>query len=136
METTATSFKTYNQFLKEKFGQPSLKIPVNGGFTCPNIDGSKGKGGCIYCDNRSFSPVANTKVDIKGQLTSGIERSPKRFHKFLAYFQPYSNTHGTVEKLKSVYEPALEVEHIVGMALGTRPDCFTEEIYDYLAELN
>jgi len=75
-------------------------------------------------------------VDIQGQLLSGIERSPKKFHKYLAYFQPYSNTHASLEKLRQVYEPALEVDNVVGLALGTRPDCFSPEIYDYLAELH
>lgn len=136
MTQITAPIKTYNRFLRDKFGEPILKIPVNGGFTCPNIDGSKGVGGCIYCDNRSFSPVAHTKVDIEGQLRSGIERAPRRFGKFLAYFQPYSNTHGTVEKLRSVYEPALTVDNIVGLALGTRPDCFNDDVYQYLEELH
>ncbi len=137
-QTSEIGFKalTYNQFLKQKFGEPVLKIPVSGGFTCPNINGTKGVGGCTYCDNRSFSPVANTVPNVKGQLESGMARAPKRFQKFMAYFQPYSNTFGTVEKLKKVYEPALEFENVVGIAIGTRPDCFTNEIYDYLSDLN
>ena len=131
-----STFFSYNRFLREKFNGPVLKIPLSGGFTCPNIDGRKGTGGCIYCDNRSFSPVAETKDHIEEQLRAGIARSPKRFEKYIAYFQPYSNTYGTVEQLRSVYEPIFNFPEVVGIAIGTRPDCFDEEIYAYMEELH
>lgn len=127
---------TYSQYLKERFGEPVLKIPLNGGFSCPNRDGTRGRGGCIFCDNRAFSPVAETAESIIEQLEKGIGRAPKKFQKFIAYFQPYSNTYGTVEKLKSLYETAVGFSNIVGIAVGTRPDCFSPEVYDYLSDLN
>jgi radical SAM protein (TIGR01212 family) len=127
---------TYSQYLKNRFGEPVLKIPLNGGFSCPNRDGSKGRGGCLFCENRAFSPVTDSSETILKQLEKGISRAPERFRKFIAYFQPYSNTYGTVKKLRSVFEPVLEVPEIVGIAAGTRPDCFSSDVYDYLRDLS
>ncbi|MCP5050657.1 MAG: TIGR01212 family radical SAM protein [bacterium] len=125
----------YSRYLKSKFGEPVCKIPLNGRFTCPNIDGSKGTGGCIYCDNNSFSLVAGSREEVLTQLERGISRSPRRYNKYIGYFQPYSNTYGNVEKLKTLFEPVIDYPGVVGLAIGTRPDCFDDDIYDYLEEL-
>lgn len=129
------TYNAYKYFLVEKFGEPVLKIPLNGGFTCPNIDGSKAYGGCTYCDNEAFSPVAISEENILHQLEKGMARATYRFNKFIAYFQPFSNTYAPVSKLKQLYEPVLAHPKIFGLALGTRPDCFTEETFAYMDEL-
>ena len=129
-------YKTYNNYLKKRFGKSVLKIPLNGGFTCPNIDGTKSKGGCIYCDNVAFSPVAASTEPVMVQLEKGIASRKHRFDLFIGYFQAYSNTFAPVEKLKKNYEPVIAFPKIVGIAIGTRPDCFSEKILDYLSNIN
>jgi len=128
-------YQTYNNYLKKRFGKSVLKIPLNGGFSCPNIDGTKSRGGCIYCDNVAFSPVAASTDPVMVQLEKGIART-KRFDLFIGYFQAFSNTYAPVEKLKEIYEPVITHPSIVGIAIGTRPDCFSEKIFDYLDELS
>ncbi|KAA3657226.1 MAG: TIGR01212 family radical SAM protein [Calditrichaeota bacterium] len=128
-------YNAYKYFLEKRFGEPVLKIPLNGGFTCPNIDGSKGFGGCTYCDNEAFSPVALSQEDVLHQLEQGMSRATYRFNKFIAYFQPYSNTYAPVARLRELYEPVLSHPKIVGLALGTRPDCFAEETFNYLDDV-
>ncbi|MFC1586269.1 TIGR01212 family radical SAM protein, partial [Fibrobacterota bacterium] len=127
---------SYSQHLKKRFGQPVLKIPVNGGFSCPNRDGTRGRNGCIFCDNRAFSPVAETREPVTAQLEKGIAKAPARYKKFIAYFQPYSNTYGKVHKLMEVYESAISFPRVVGLAVGTRPDCISPEVLEYLAEVS
>ncbi len=128
-------YNAYKYFLLKKFGEPVLKIPLNGGFTCPNIDGTRGFGGCSYCDNEAFSPVALSGDNVLQQLEKGMLRALYRFNKFIAYFQPFSNTYAPVSRLKQLYESVLQHPKVFGLALGTRPDCFSEEIFDYLQEL-
>ena len=128
-------YQTYNNYLKKRFGKPVLKISLNGGFTCPNVDGTKSKGGCIYCDNVAFSPVAASTDPVMVQLEKGIART-KRFDLFIGYFQAFSNTYAPVEKLKEIYEPVITHPSIVGIAIGTRPDCFSEKIFDYLSNIH
>lgn len=130
------SYQTYNNYLKKRFGKSVLKIPLNAGFTCPNIDGTKSKGGCIYCDNVAFSPVASSTDLVITQLEKGISRSKHRFDLFIGYFQAYSNTFGSVQKLKEIYEPVIVFPDVVGIAIGTRPDCFSKDILDSLLEVN
>lgn len=125
-------YKTYRSFLKTTFGEPVLKVPVNGGFTCPNKKNSKG---CTFCDNRSFSPAALKSDEVVEQFVKVRNRS-KRFNKFIPYLQPNTNTYGTVEELKSIYEPLLAQDGVVGFAIGTRPDALSDEILDYLEEIN
>ena len=129
-------YKTYNNYLKKRFGKGVLKIPLNGGFTCPNIDGTKSKGGCIYCDNVAFSPVAASTEPVMVQLEKGIIRAKHRFDLFIGYFQAYSNTYATVEKLEKIYEPVIAHPEVVGIAIGTRPDCFSNNIFEYLSDIN
>ena len=115
------------------------KISINAGFTCPNRDGSIGYGGCTYCNNQTFNPAyCHTDKSVGQQLEEG-----KRFFsgkypdmKYLAYFQAYTNTYGELEELKHKYEEALTVADVVGLVIGTRPDCMPDDLLDYLEELN
>ena len=115
------------------------KISINAGFTCPNRDGRIGIGGCIFCDNKSFNPsYCSHKKSVTEQLEDGKRFFAKKYPdmKYLAYFQAYTNTYDTVDKLKQLYEEALKVEDVVGIVIGTRPDCVSSELLDYLEELN
>lgn len=129
-------YNSYRQFIKEKFGAPVYKAPLSGGFSCPNRDGKKSVTGCSFCDNRSFSPASLRLEDPLGQLLKTIRAHSSRYSMFIPYLQPFSNTYGTVQRLKEVYEPLLSTNGVVGIAIGTRPDCFSEEIYEYLSNLN
>lgn len=129
-------YASYRAALRSRFGRPVVKVPVNGGFSCPNRDGTKSTQGCFFCDNRSFSPAAfSGNRTAAEQLESIITRSAGKKRLYLPYLQPFTNTYGTVEELRQVYEPLLDVEGVIGLAVGTRPDCFTEEIHRYLADL-
>ena len=115
------------------------KISIDAGFTCPNRDGRIGVGGCIFCDNRSFNPsYCSHKKSVTEQLEDGKRFFAKKYPdmKYLAYFQAYTNTYDAVDKLKQLYEEALKVEDVVGIVIGTRPDCVSSELLDYLEELN
>lgn len=115
------------------------KISIDAGFTCPNRDGRIGIGGCIFCDNKSFNPsYCSHKKSVTEQLEDGKHFFAKKYPdmKYLAYFQAYTNTYDTVDKLKQLYEEALKVEDVVGIVIGTRPDCVSSELLDYLEELN
>jgi radical SAM protein (TIGR01212 family) len=129
-------YNSYRQFLKKKFGTAVLKIPLSGGFSCPNRDGTKSSEGCLFCDNRSFSPAALREENPKEQLLEVIDRVKHKYHAFIPYLQPFSNTYGSVERLREIYEPLLDVEHVVGIAIGTRPDCFGEGTIEYLTDLS
>jgi radical SAM protein (TIGR01212 family) len=128
-------YNSYRSYLKNRFGQPVLKIPLNAGFSCPNRDGAISSDGCSFCDNRSFSPVAEASGTLISQLDAAIIRDAGRHKAFIAYLQPFSNTYGNRKRLESAYEPLVRHLGVVGLAVGTRPDCFTSEIYDYLADL-
>lgn len=115
------------------------KISIDAGFTCPNRDGRIGIGGCIFCDNKSFNPsYCSHKKSVTEQLEDGKRFFAKKYPdmKYLAYFQAYTNTYDAVDKLKLLYEEALKVEDVVGIVIGTRPDCVSSELLDYLEELN
>ena len=115
------------------------KISIDAGFTCPNRDGRIGVGGCIFCDNKSFNPsYCSHKKSVTEQLEDGKRFFAKKYPdmKYLAYFQAYTNTYDVVDKLKQLYEEALKVEDVVGIVIGTRPDCVSSELLDYLEELN
>lgn len=115
------------------------KISIDAGFTCPNRDGRIGIGGCIFCDNKSFNPsYCSHKKSVTEQLEDGKRFFEKKYPdmKYLAYFQAYTNTYDVVDKLKQLYEEALKVEDVVGIVIGTRPDCVSSELLDYLEELN
>lgn len=115
------------------------KISVDAGLTCPNRDGTVGTGGCIYCNERgSGTGAAKWGLSIREQLERGKACLARRYHagKFLAYFQSFSNTYGTLPLLRRLYEEALSVEDVVGLSIGTRPDCIADEVLDYLEELS
>jgi len=132
-------FNSYASYIKRTFGERIQKLSVNAGFTCPNRDGTVGVGGCTYCNNESFSPgYCDPSKPIAQQLHEGMRFHSLRYRRvkrYMAYFQAYSNTYAPLSHLKEVYQQALAVEHIVGLAIGTRPDCVDEEKLDYLASL-
>ncbi len=128
----------FGSYLKKRFGTTVHKVNVDAGFTCPNRDGTAGWGGCIYCNNDSFRPPeAKPTLSIKEQIKNGIAHVSKRYGatKFLVYFQPYTNTYAPVERLEALYREALSVEGVIGLAIGTRPDCIDEEKLSLLEEL-
>lgn len=124
-------------FLREKFGCRVQKISLDGGFSCPNVDGTVAKGGCTFCDNRAFSPSRRVKRDaITFQIQRGIDGLRRRYdtEKFLAYYQPATNTYGPLDKLRTLWETALEDPRVVGLVIGTRPDCVGNEVLDLVDE--
>lgn len=134
--------KRYNSFtgyFKDKYGERLQKVVIDAGFSCPNRDGTVGRGGCSYCDNAAFHPGYSTAgKPILQQIDEGIEFHRVRYRNarhFLAYFQSFSNTYGPIERLKEVYGEALSHPDVVGIVVGTRPDCVDEEKLDYLASL-
>lgn len=139
IENNNDRYLNYNQILKTEFGERVQKISINAGFTCPNRDGSKGMGGCTYCNNQTFSPeYCKPTKSITQQLTEGIDFFKHKYHTqhYLAYFQSYTNTYDSLEKLKAIYEEALDNPKVVGIVVGTRPDCVNDQILDYFAELS
>lgn len=132
----------YNEFplfLKRYFPYKVQKISLNAGFTCPNRDGTKGQGGCTYCNNQTFNPeYCRTEKMIKVQLEEGKRFFAHKYPemKYLAYFQAYTNTYAGLESLKRKYEEALSVDDVVGLVIGTRPDCMPDELLQYLENLN
>ena len=132
-------YLNYNQVLKNEFTERIQKITINAGFTCPNRDGSKGRGGCTYCNNQSFSPQYSLPVkSVIQQVEEGIAFFHHKYQVqyYLAYFQSYTNTYDTLENLKAIYEEALSHPQVKGIVVGTRPDCINEKLLDYFAELS
>lgn len=134
--------KRYNSFVgyfKRKYGERLQKIVLDAGFTCPNRDGKVGRGGCTYCDNAAFHPSYSTAgKSLHQQMDEGIGFHKVRYRTtehYLAYFQSFSNTYAPLERLKALYEEALSHPDVVGIVIGTRPDCVDEEKLDYIAEL-
>lgn len=134
--------KRYNTFVgyyKRVYGERLQKLVIDAGFTCPNRDGTVGYGGCSFCDNAAFHPSYSTAgKSIAAQIDEGIEFHQVRYRNtkhYLAYFQSYSNTYAPLPRLKELYLEALSHPHIVGIVIGTRPDCIDEEKLDWLAEL-
>ena len=134
--------KYYNDFgnwIRTVFPYRVQKISIDAGFSCPNRDGRISTGGCTYCDNRTFNPsYCHRSKTITEQLEDGKEFFARKYPdmKYLAYFQAYTNTYDTLEHLKAMYEEALKVPDVVGIVIGTRPDCVSDELLQYLAELN
>lgn len=126
-------YKHLNEYYKEKFGERTLKICVDGGFTCPNRDGKLGYGGCIYCSEKGSGELINNVEGITNQVKYYFTTyRAQRANKFIVYFQNFTNTYDTVENLKSKYDASLVDDRIVGLAIGTRPDCINEEIVKLL----
>lgn len=129
----------FGSFLSQYFEGKVQKISIHAGFTCPNRDGSKGTGGCTYCNNQTFNPeYCNPHLGIRRQLEDGISFFARKYPemRYLAYFQAYTNTYGELEQLKAMYEEALAVEGVVGIVIGTRPDCMPDTLLDYIEELS
>jgi uncharacterized protein len=132
-------FHSLTFFYGQKFGEKVRKISLDGGFDCPNRDGSIGLGGCVFCDPDSFSPARRMKIpSLTAQMEEGIRRHSARetVENFIAYFQPGTNTYAEVERLRQVYEEALAHPQVVGLAIGTRPDCISTPVLDLLEELS
>ena len=130
------AYTAFSEYLKDKYGEKVYKITVDAGFSCPNRDGTISKGGCIFCDiSGSFSKAHSSELDIKNQIITGISALNTRFgaQKFLAYFQAFSNTYAPTEKLKKIYDSAFCDERILGISIGTRPDCVDNEKLDLIA---
>jgi len=150
---------TIGRYFKNKFGEKVYKIPISiSGFTCPNIDGTVAKGGCTFCENDSFSPnlqkqkptfklhpdnkenpyLDNQLKQLEVQFSATKSKLEKKFgaNKFIVYFQSFTNTYAPMETLKALYEKALEFDNVIGLSIGTRTDCVTDEILDYLADLS
>lgn len=132
-------YNDFSSFLSRIFPMKVQKLSVNAGFTCPNRDGTTGRGGCTYCNNQTFNPAyCDTGKTVSQQLEDGKQFFSRKYPKmqYLAYFQAYTNTYSKLENLKRIYEEALSVENVVGLVIGTRPDCMPDNLLDYLANLN
>lgn len=126
---------TFGQHLLKRYGFRVHKIALDAGFTCPNRDGTKGTGGCTFCNNRSFSPNERNRLDVTGQIAkarTAISRTT-RAKRFIAYFQAYTNTYADVAELQTLYRSALAEPDMLGISVGTRPDCVSAEVLDLLA---
>ena len=129
----------YGTWIRHRFPFRVQKISIDAGFTCPNRDGKLSTGGCIYCDNRTFNPAyCQRKDSVARQLEAGKQFFARKYPemKYLAYFQAYTNTYASIDHLRQLYEEALSVKDIVGIVSGTRPDCVSDELLNYLKELN
>lgn len=130
--------KEYNQYIREKIGRRVQKLSVNIGASCPNRDGSIGVGGCAFCNNKSFSPeYCDAEKSVTQQITEGKSFFRKKYPDmaYLAYFQSYTNTYGETKKLLTLYKEALACEEVLGIVIGTRPDCIAEDLLEGLAEI-
>lgn len=135
--TPAQRYRAFSQFLRERFGTKVYRVTIDAGFTCPNVDGTVTVGGCVYCDNRSFSPNRRLPpTGIREQVRRGSAILQKRYgaDRFLAYFQAATNTHAAVDKLRRLYDEALEDPRMLGLAIGTRPDCVPGPVLDLIQE--
>lgn len=133
-----SEYITVNEYLKQKYGEKVYKVSINGGFTCPNRDGTSGTKGCIFCSGMGsgdFAPTAN--LSVTEQIEAGIKQTKaKNPTKFIAYFQAFTNTYAPVEKLERLYTEALNHPSIVGISIGTRPDCLPDEVLELIERLN
>lgn len=135
---TKIGYRDFGTFLNEHFTGKVQKISINAGFTCPNRDGTKGVGGCTYCNNQTFNPeYCSPSKSVTEQLAEGRQFFAKKYHemKFLAYFQAYTSTYGATSHLRELYEEALAAPDVVGLIIGTRPDCMPDELLSYLTSL-
>jgi len=132
-------YNDFPTFFRRKFNERVQKISIDAGFTCPNRDGSRGTGGCTYCNNKTFKPTyCHLENSITDQLEKGIEFFARKYEamKYLAYFQAYSNTYAPVEDLRNLYSEALAHPGVIGLVIATRPDCLDNKILDHLQELS
>lgn len=132
-------YHTWNYYLRRTFGEKVFKVSLNGGFTCPNIDGTKSVGGCTYCSSLGSGDFAgNPKKSIHEQFSEVKAQLHKKWHdaKYIAYFQANTNTYAPVSVLREKFEPVLNEENVVGLSIATRADCLPDDVLDYLSELN
>ena len=131
-------YRTLNAHYQEKFGCKVYKLSIDAGFTCPNRDGTLGFGGCIFCSGDGSGAFAASGEDVRRQLELAKDRvrSKNKNGKYIAYFQAFTNTYAPVHKLRALYEAAKEPEEILGLAIGTRPDCLPDDVIGLLRELN
>lgn len=132
-------YYSLNQYLKDTFGQKVYKIALDGGFTCPNRDGTLGSRGCIFCSGAGSGDFAESREDtITEQIEKGKAKVSRKIKdgKYIAYFQAFTNTYAPIERLKSIYEEALYHKDIVALSVATRPDCLSEEVIELLKEMN
>ncbi len=124
-------FNSYSEYFRRTFGERVQKLSIDAGFTCPNRDGTLARGGCTYCNNNAFNPsYCHPEKSVKQQIEEGIEFHRKRYRrasKYLAYFQPYSNTYAPVDELEEIYKQATSFPDVVGLVIGTRPDCIDDK---------
>lgn len=139
MGKRAMEYYSLNRYLFDTFGEKVYKIALDGAFTCPNRDGTKGTGGCIFCSGAGSGEFAGSPEDsVTAQIEKGKERLKKKIRdgKYIAYFQAYTNTYAPVEKLRRLYEEAISHPDIVALSIATRPDCLPEEVISLLCEMN
>ena len=132
-------YNSFSKWIRDRFPFRVQKISVDAGFSCPNRDGSISSGGCSFCDNRTFNPsYCNRTLSIGRQISDGKAFFARKYPdmKYLAYFQAYSNTYASLDTIKRRYEEALACDDVVGLVVGTRPDCISDELLDYLERLN
>ena len=131
-------YKTANDYYKQKFGDKVYKLSLDGGFTCPNRDGTLGNGGCIFCSNSGSGEFAEKGDDISAQLEKAKQRVESKIKsgKYIAYFQSFTNTYAPIKRLKTLYYEAIKPEFIVGLSIGTRPDCLGDDVIELLKEIN
>jgi radical SAM protein (TIGR01212 family) len=138
IELSQKRYYSYRNYLNNKYGERVQKISVHAGLTCPNRDGTLGQNGCTYCNNNSFIPgYCQPQDSIKEQINKGMQFLKNRYKvkKFFVYFQPYSNTYAPLEILANLYQEALSIKEVVGLTIGTRPDCIDDDKIAFLAEL-
>jgi radical SAM protein (TIGR01212 family) len=131
------AYYRFSNYLKDRFGCSVFKISIDAGFSCPNIDGTKSSGGCIYCNNSGFSfNTRDAVIPLDEQMRNGIEFAGKRYKadKYIAYFQAFTNTYSTVEILKQRYDTIRTYKDIVGLSIGTRPDCIDDAKLNLIEE--
>ena len=137
---TDRRFNAFSTWFSNYFGERVQKVSLDAGFSCPNRDGTKGTGGCTFCSNDAFNPsYCSPEKSVTQQLDEGIpfhKRRYRRAKRYLAYFQAYSNTYAGIEKLKELYSESLAYPGIIGLVIGTRPDCVDDKLLDYLEEIN
>lgn len=135
--TLANRLNSYGQDLLKRYGERVHKIALDAGFTCPNRDGSKGTGGCTFCNNVSFSPAADSRQSLVEQINQakGKIAQRTRANRFIAYFQAYTNTYADIEQLAAMYRDALHQPGIIGISVGTRPDCVSAQVLDLLDDI-
>ena len=131
-------YKTVNDYYKQKFGSKVYKLSLDGGFTCPNRDGTVGSDGCIFCSALGSGEFAARGKNITAQLENAKQRVESKIKsgKYIAYFQSFTGTYAPIEKLKNIYYEAIKPDYIVGLSIGTRPDCLPDEVIELLAEIN